>query len=171
MITFSTRDWGIVTAKLTTYVEGGVPAMELWDEQGAYVGLLSTYLPGVELGSNEFTIKNWTENSRIAEDALASGHFEDTGRRIPTGFVQAPIWKVVTHIVAHRYGLQFRPCSIGAQPRGFIPDPTLVPPYGQPDWQNPEKRFGCLDYPERLSEQDVKAFELHYFGPVWRALP
>ena len=95
MITFKTRDWGTVTAKLTTYVEGGAPAMELWDEQGAYVVLLSTYLPGVELGSNEFTIKNWTENSRVAEDALASGHFEDTGRRIATGFVQAPVWRAL----------------------------------------------------------------------------
>jgi hypothetical protein len=73
--------------------------------------------------------------------------------------------------LAYRYGMQFRPCSIGAQPRGFIPDPTLVPPYGQPDWQNPKKRFGCLDYTERLSDEDVKAYELNYFGPVWRALP
>jgi hypothetical protein len=72
-------------------------------------------------------------------------------------------------ILAYRYGMQFRPCSIGAQPRGFIPDPTLMPPYGQPDWQNPKKRFGCLDYPEKLSDKDIKAYELHYFGPVWRA--
>lgn len=71
-------------------------------------------------------------------------------------------------ITAHRYGLQYRPLSLGAQPRGFIIDPTLIPRYGDPDWQNPEKRFGCLDYPEKLSDEDVKSYELHYFGEVQR---
>lgn len=89
----------------------------------------------------------------------------------PSGGHSDPRFLVATDrfaTLAYRYGLQYRPCSLGAQPRGFIPDPSLVPVYGKPDWENPEKRFGCLDYPEKLSDEDVKAYELHYFGPVWR---
>lgn len=69
--------------------------------------------------------------------------------------------------LAYRYGLQFRPCSIGAQPRGFIPDSSLLRS-NDPDWQNPERRFGCMDYPEKLSERDQSAYELNYLGVVWR---
>lgn len=70
--------------------------------------------------------------------------------------------------VAYRYGLQFRPCSIGAQPKGFIPDSTLLRS-NDPDWKNPERRFGVMDYPEKLSERDEKAYELNYLGVVWRS--
>lgn len=70
--------------------------------------------------------------------------------------------------LAYRYGLQFRPCGIGAQPRGFIPDSTLLRS-NDPDWQNPERRFGVMDYPEKLSEFDARSYELNYLGVVWRS--
>lgn len=36
-------------------------------------------------------------------------------------------------------------------------------------YQNPERRYGVMDYPEKLSEADAKAFELNYLGVVWRS--
>jgi hypothetical protein len=76
-------------------------------------------------------------------------------------------WTDERATLAYRYGLQHRPCSIGAQPRGFIPDSDLLRS-NDPDWQNPARRFGCMDYPARLSDADVKAYELNYLGVVWR---
>jgi hypothetical protein len=55
---------------------------------------LTCYIPGVELADDEVMIKTWSENKLVAKTALASGLFEDTGKRIPTGFVLAEIWRV-----------------------------------------------------------------------------
>jgi hypothetical protein len=69
----------------------------------------------------------------------------------------------------YRYGLERRPLQLGAQPRGFIIDSTLIRPYGQPDIENPLRRFGCIDYAEKLSDEDVRAYELNFLGEVERA--
>lgn len=64
----------------------------------------------------------------------------------------------------YRYGLQFRPLQGGAQPKGFIPNPEGY--RSTPDWENPDTRYGWLDYPTKLSDEDVKAYELKYLGEV-----
>jgi len=56
---------------------------------------LTCNLPDIPLEDDEVIIKNWSENEDIAKAALASGYFQDTGKRISTGFVQAPIWRVL----------------------------------------------------------------------------
>ncbi|MEQ1761571.1 MAG: hypothetical protein ABL984_00360 [Pyrinomonadaceae bacterium] len=81
-----------------------------------------------------------------------------TRSAVPTRFERAEL--------AYRYGLEFRPCGVGAQPSGFIIDPTLV--RFTPDEENPRRRFGVLDYPEKLSEEDAKTYQLNYLGVVWR---
>jgi len=42
-----------------------------------------------------FCVKNWSENAELAAEAFQTGLFEDTGVKIPTGFVEAPIWKLL----------------------------------------------------------------------------
>jgi hypothetical protein len=37
-------------------------------------------------------IKNWSENAEMAEAAMATGAFVDTGRTIRVNFVAAPVW-------------------------------------------------------------------------------
>jgi len=71
--------------------------------------------------------------------------------------------------LAYRYGLQHRPAQIGAQPRGFIPDGSLLRPPNAPDHANPATRFGVMDYPEKLSDEDVYSYELNYIATVWRS--
>lgn len=68
-------------------------------------------------------------------------------------------------VFAYRYGLRMRPPSIGAVPRGFIPDPSLTPRTA--DYEA-EFRWGFLDYAEKLDDATVKSFELTLVGPVWR---
>ncbi len=46
------------------------------------------------LKENEILIKNWSENEGIAKEAFKTGLFEDTGKSIPTGYCEAPIWKI-----------------------------------------------------------------------------
>lgn len=55
---------------------------------------LTCHIPGVELADDEVMIKTWSENKLVAKAALESGLFEDTGKRISTGFVLAEIWRV-----------------------------------------------------------------------------
>lgn len=60
------------------------------DEQWA---VITTNLPGVELERGEFTVKTWSENADLRAPLLATGVFVDTGKRVPTGFAEAEVWR------------------------------------------------------------------------------
>ena len=51
-----------------------------------------------------------------------------------------------------RYGLRYRSMQIGAQPKGFI-----IGTQGPRDASFP---FGSIEYPRRLSDAEVEAYEL-----------
>ena len=51
-------------------------------------------IPEVRLEDKEIIIKNWSENSVFIEKIRKCGYFTDTGKRIPTGYVEAEIWKL-----------------------------------------------------------------------------
>ena len=57
-----------------------------------------TYKPDAGLIDGEFAVRTWSKNESVAKAALASGIFEDTGKRIPTGFVEAQVWRFKTVI-------------------------------------------------------------------------
>ena len=62
-----------------------------------------TFQPGV------FAVKNWSESADFAREALDTGLFEEIGVAIPTGHVEAPIWRIVDgpKFEAHqRYGTE-----------------------------------------------------------------
>lgn len=56
-------------------------------------GVLTVNIPGVTLDEGEYLIKTWSENEHIAAAALASGLFEDTGRRVVCGETEAEVWR------------------------------------------------------------------------------
>jgi len=58
-------------ARLTVFVAGAVLDME----------------PG------DILVKTWSENKNITDALRNSGLFIDTGRRCPTGFVNAEVWR------------------------------------------------------------------------------
>lgn len=97
-LSFLTRSFGRAEVKTGRYQSNGALAVELVDENGESIAMLSANFPESAhlLGKNEFFAKTWSENEEIAEDALASGIFKDTGRKSSYGFmsslVDASIW-------------------------------------------------------------------------------
>jgi hypothetical protein len=65
------------------------------EEAGEPYGILTCNLPDEKIEDGQIIVKTWSENEGLAAAALGSGLFRDTGKRIPTGFVQAQIWEVL----------------------------------------------------------------------------
>ena len=83
--------------------EGTVARGHLRDDELLYTGktngqlaaVLTVNIPELDkvLKPGEFFVKTWSENETIAKEALASGLFVDTGKRLESGFVEAQIWR------------------------------------------------------------------------------
>lgn len=71
-------------------------AIQVVSEDGEPFGVLTTNLPNVQLAADEIIVKTIDENEPMREPALASGLFEDTGRRVQSGFSQFEVWRLVT---------------------------------------------------------------------------
>ena len=78
------------------YRDNGNMAVSLIEEDGfnSPFGSLSVNID-LPLAEGEFFAKTWSENDELAQAALASGVFEDTGRRVPYGFVEAQVWRLM----------------------------------------------------------------------------
>lgn len=77
------------------YYANGRPSIELFapmEMDGTYA-VLSVNLPDQPLADDEFFAKTWGENQHIRKPMLECGFFEDTGKRVPTGFVEAEVWR------------------------------------------------------------------------------
>jgi hypothetical protein len=70
-------------------------AIMLQTSDGVPFATLSVNLPNEPAPPEGcFWAKTWSENQPLRAPALASGLFEDTGRRTRTGFVQAELWRL-----------------------------------------------------------------------------
>tara|TARA_Y100000310_G_scaffold277750_1_gene295740 strand:- start:955 stop:1278 length:324 start_codon:yes stop_codon:yes gene_type:complete len=77
------------------YNSDGNPCINAYrdDEHGPW-GTLTVNVAGwTAKDENEILVKTWSENESWTSDILLHGPFEDTGRRVPTGFVQAQVWR------------------------------------------------------------------------------
>jgi hypothetical protein len=79
-------------------IEGGVITIQLVDAKNPAEPLatFSTHLVacGATQADDEFCVKTWHENEALVAPMLASGLFEDTGRRVPTRVVVSPVWRI-----------------------------------------------------------------------------
>lgn len=77
---------------------GGAIAIQLVDDEDPSEPLatFSTNLVpfGAAVADDEFCVKTWSENEVLVAPMLATGLFEDTGRRVPSGYVVAPVWRI-----------------------------------------------------------------------------
>ena len=61
---------------------------------GMPIGRLTVNVPEVELGPDEIAVKTYSENLLLAAGAYVAGPFRDTGRRVHSGLVEIPVWKI-----------------------------------------------------------------------------
>lgn len=64
-------------------------------EDGEPWGALTCNIVDADLADDEVCIPVWNHSEELVAAYLASGQFEDTGRAVTTGYVQAPVWRVV----------------------------------------------------------------------------
>jgi hypothetical protein len=74
------------------YYDNGRMAIKYICDEGV-MGVLTVNIPDTYLADGEFFVKTWSENEKLAKAAINTGIFEDTGKREPTGFVEAQVWK------------------------------------------------------------------------------
>lgn len=86
-------------------VRNGPVAIQLTAADGEPLAVLSVnmYKPecshdSKDLPSGCFYVKNWSENTKLAEEAFASGLFvlRDDLPQAQSGFVSAPVWQIKT---------------------------------------------------------------------------
>jgi len=80
------------------YPAGGAIAVQLVAD-GAIPEPMATFstnlVPsGAEVESDEFNVKSWSENEALVQPLMATGLFEDTGKRVPSGYVVSPVWRL-----------------------------------------------------------------------------
>lgn len=82
------------------YMQGGANAITLYVYDGEIIPWIdvTTNITGTILGPDECLVKVWSENEPYISPLLKSGFFEDTGRRVKAGFVEAHIWKILKDI-------------------------------------------------------------------------
>ena len=61
---------------------------------GEAFGVVTTNLPDEPLEDDEFFVKTWSENRWVPQLLTNCDLFEDTGKRVPSGFVEVQIWKL-----------------------------------------------------------------------------
>jgi hypothetical protein len=93
-----TLDGEQITLRESTYADGS-PAVLATDASGAPYATLSVNT-GRPLAPRHVAIKIWSENEQVAAAARTSGLFEESGFSIPTGFVEAPVWRIRDEAVA-----------------------------------------------------------------------
>lgn len=88
---FITRHFGLLSIVKDTYADGNLAILIVDSDYGMDVATLSVNLPQHAhcLRHDEFFAKTYSENEEIAQDALVSGLFQDTGVRVD-GW---PIWR------------------------------------------------------------------------------
>lgn len=96
---FKVDAWGekwAVEIHLTKYTRGQATVIQLINTNAQELfATLTCNIPGVNLAPDEVLIKRWSENEQIANAALATGWFEETGKIVPTGFAIAEIWRIL----------------------------------------------------------------------------
>ena len=80
------------------YPAGGAIAIQLVgdDEPTEPMATFSTNLVpfGAQVSGDEFCVKTWSENEVFVAPMLSTGLFEDTGKRVPSGYVVSPVWRI-----------------------------------------------------------------------------
>ncbi|MFT3819832.1 MAG: hypothetical protein QM750_19840 [Rubrivivax sp.] len=96
-------EYGCAEIYVGRYPVGGAIAVELFlgPEPDNSVIFSTNLVPsGATLANDEFTVKCWGIEEAFVEPVFATGLFENTGRRVSSGYVAAQVWRLKdpTHV-------------------------------------------------------------------------
>ena len=91
-IGFVTIDGEELSIHVAKYSADNSPAIELMAEDGPYARF-TVCIEDSNLAPGELLVKTWNENDALREPMLGTGLFEDTGRRVTSGYVSAEVWR------------------------------------------------------------------------------
>lgn len=90
--------YGSATILAGRYPAGGAIAIQLVGdgEPAEPMATFSTNLVayGAQVSCDEFCVKTWSENEVLVAPMRSTGLFEDTGKRVPSGYVVSPVWRI-----------------------------------------------------------------------------
>jgi len=84
-----------VTVSIATYPNNGRKGILLTLTTEEPFAAASVNIPEAELAPDEVCIKTWGGNKGMLEFLIKNNIVQDTGRMVPTGFVQAPVCKLL----------------------------------------------------------------------------
>ncbi len=88
------KEWECIV-EVTHYPHNGQPAILLTDAHNGVPIAKATTCIDYDFQDNETAIKDWSENEGMLSSLIISGLVEDTGKRVPCGFVEAAIVKIL----------------------------------------------------------------------------
>jgi hypothetical protein len=94
-VQFNSTEWGPCILREQGKYPDGSMGLVVWgsDDDPSPICVLTVSLNTGPLPDDMYIIKTWGGNWSIARDVLATGVFEDTGVRLPSGRVEAQLWK------------------------------------------------------------------------------
>ena len=85
--------------------ENGRTAIVLFNpETHEQLATATVNLPETQLSDDHVFVKDWSENMGMLKLLLKEGLVEDTGHRVPTGYVEAALCRLTERSLAHRDG-------------------------------------------------------------------
>jgi hypothetical protein len=91
-----TTKYGLCTVKKHKYQTNGNLGLSLVDEDGCPITYISTNI--LPLAENEFCANIFNIGSTLWNDIATSGLFEKTGEKVPSGFCEYPVYKLVKEV-------------------------------------------------------------------------
>lgn len=70
-------------------------SLQLMCEDGSLMAVATICLSGVTLEEGEVIVKDYSENSGMLDALVKAGVVVDTGRRVASGFINAPVCKLL----------------------------------------------------------------------------
>jgi len=91
-----TTNYGLCSVKKDKYQTNGNLALSLIDEDGCPVTYISTNV--FPMGENEFCANYYNMGATLWNDIATSGLFEQTGEKVPSGYCEYPVCKLIVDI-------------------------------------------------------------------------
>jgi hypothetical protein len=91
-----TTNYGLCSVKKQKYQNNGNLALILVDETGQPVSNISTNV--FPMDENEFCANYYNMGATLWNDIATSGLFEQTGEKVPSGYCEYPVCKLLVEI-------------------------------------------------------------------------